>query len=100
MSDLTTLVVGPDQTLVLVSRSPLTPEMAERINTQVPKHLRGRLVVVSDMDAYVVDSNRLCCTDGSAAIGGSLLKCDLLLDHDGPHHDNGATWTRLPEETP
>ena len=69
------VTVGPDDHLVLVPRHSLTPEQAERIKKQVPEALKGRVVVVSEMDVYVVEPE----------IG--ILPCGCVPPCEGHHED-------------
>jgi hypothetical protein len=49
-------VVGPDDTLVLVARAGAPLDELRRIGELIPKHLHGRVLIVSadDFDAKVV----------------------------------------------
>lgn len=46
--------IGPDDMLVLVARQPMSMEQAQRIKDTMPAALKGRVVVVDGMEAYVV----------------------------------------------
>lgn len=46
--------VGPDDFLVLVPRGGLSPEQCLRISQDIPESLQGRVIVTSEMDAYVI----------------------------------------------
>lgn len=47
------LTLGPNDHLVLVAQH-LTPEQTDRIKHTIPEALRGRILVVAEMDAYVI----------------------------------------------
>lgn len=50
------LTVGPDETLVLIVRSPIPVDELVRVNELVPKHLHGRVLVIDgrDFDVAVI----------------------------------------------
>lgn len=52
----TAVTLAADEWLILVARRSLDVQEAERISAQVPAALAGRVVVVSDMDAYVASA--------------------------------------------
>lgn len=46
MTDFDSVVLGPDDFLVLRPREALTPESAYRFAEQIPEKLRGRVLIV------------------------------------------------------
>lgn len=54
------VTVGPDQILVLRSKTPLSSPDLDRINRYMPAELKGRVVIVdSGMEVFVIDQGEV-----------------------------------------
>lgn len=52
MSDFDSIVLGPDDFVILRSKSKMTAEYADRLQQQIPERLQGRVLVIENFDVF------------------------------------------------